>query len=89
MVVQVMSLVGAAMVLGAYLGLQRGWLAADGRLFNLLNVVGAGMLTWVAIEDRRVGFILLEGAWALLSLPGAIRGPRRRLAPTVSDARDA
>jgi hypothetical protein len=73
MVTQVMSLVGAFMVLGAYFALQRGWLAGEDRIFNLLNFVGAGMLTWVAIEDRRVGFILLEGAWALLSLPGVIR----------------
>ncbi len=73
MIAQVMSLVGAFLVLGAYFALQRGWLAGEDRLFNLLNFVGAGMLTWVAVEDRRVGFILLEGAWALLSLPGAIR----------------
>jgi hypothetical protein len=74
MVFQVMSLLGAFMVLGAYFALQRGWLTGDERVFNLLNFVGAGMLTWVAVEDRRIGFILLEGAWALLSLPGAVRG---------------
>ena len=77
MVFQLMSLVGAAMVLGGYIALQRGWLRGEDRLFNLLNLVGAGMLTWVAIEDRRIGFIVLEGAWALLSLPGAIRGTKR------------
>ena len=76
MVFQAMSLIGAFMVLGAYVALQRGWLAGDDRLFNLLNFVGAGMLTWVAVEDRRIGFILLEGAWALLSLPGALRASR-------------
>jgi hypothetical protein len=76
MVIQAMSLVGAFLVLGAYFALQRRWLSGDDRLFSLLNFVGAGMLTWVAVEDRRIGFILLEGAWALLSLPGAIRGKR-------------
>ncbi len=77
MLYQVVSLIGAALVLSGYVALQRGWLAGDHRLFNLLNFVGAGLLTWVAVVDQRIGFIILEGAWALLSLPGAIRGRRR------------
>jgi hypothetical protein len=76
MLYQVISLVGAVLVLAGYVALQRRWLAREDRLFNLLNFVGAGLLTWVAIVDRRVGFILLEGAWALLSLPGVFRGRR-------------
>ena len=77
MIYQAISLVGAVLVLSGYVALQRGWLSGEDRLFNLLNFVGAGLLTWVAVIDRRIGFILLEGAWALLSLPGAIRGRRR------------
>jgi hypothetical protein len=78
MVFQAMSLLGAFMVLGAYFSLQRGTLARDDRLFNLLNVVGAGMLAVVAVEDRHLGFIVLEGAWALLSVPGVVRGRGKR-----------
>ena len=78
MLYQAVSLIGAALVLSGYVALQRGWLAGDDRLFNLLNFVGAGLLTWVAVVDRRLGFIVLEGAWALLSLPGVLRGRRRR-----------
>ncbi|MFN2566739.1 MAG: hypothetical protein ABR499_17215 [Gemmatimonadaceae bacterium] len=74
---QAISLIGAVLVLSGYVALQRGWLAGEDRLFNLLNFVGAGLLTWVAVIDRRVGFILLEGAWALLSLPGVVRARRR------------
>jgi hypothetical protein len=70
---QLSSVVGAALVLGAYLALQRGWLTSADRLYNALNLIGAALLTWVAIADRRVGFILLEGVWALLSLPGTVR----------------
>lgn len=79
MLFQIISLVGAVLVLSGYVALQRRWLSGDDRLFNLLNFVGAGLLTWVAVVDRRVGFILLEGAWALLSLPGVIRPGRRRI----------
>jgi hypothetical protein len=76
MLFQAISLVGAVLVLSAYIALQRRWLSGDDRLFNLLNFVGAGLLTWVAVIDRRIGFIILEGAWALLSLPGLVRGRR-------------
>jgi hypothetical protein len=77
MLFQVISLVGAALVLSGYVALQRGWLRGDDRLFNLLNFVGAGLLTWVAVIDERIGFIILEGAWALLSLPGVVRARPR------------
>ncbi|MDQ3697590.1 MAG: hypothetical protein M3373_06145 [Gemmatimonadota bacterium] len=68
MLYQVIALAGAIMVLGAYFALQRGWLAREHWLFNALNFVGAGLLTVVAVRDGRVGFILLEATWALLSL---------------------
>ncbi len=70
---QLIAGIGAVLVLGAYLALQRGWLVAGNRWYSALNFVGAVMLTWVALEDRRWGFILLEGAWALLSVPGMLR----------------
>ena len=74
---QLLSVVGAGLVLGAYIALQRRWLASDARVYNAMNFVGAVLLTWVAVADRRVGFIILEGAWALLSLPGMVRGSER------------
>ena len=70
---QVVAMIGAVMVLGAYAALQRGWLRAEQRLFSALNFFGAGLLTWVAAVDGRLGFILLEGAWALMSLPGLLK----------------
>jgi hypothetical protein len=73
MLYQIMSLVGAAMILTAYVALQRGRLDKEDRAFNLLNFVGAGLLTVVAVADRRWGFIILEGTWSLLSLPPLLR----------------
>ena len=71
---QLVSLTGAALVLIGYAALQTGKLGRDDRLFNLLNFVGSGLLSWVAIADRRWGFIVLEVLWALLSLPPLLRG---------------
>ena len=75
MLYQLIAVVGAIVMLGSYLALQRGWLSATDRSYNILNFIGASLLTWVAIVDRRWGFILVEGAWALLSVPGMF--PRR------------
>lgn len=73
---QLLSVAGSLLVLGAYFALQRGRLASDSRAYNALNFVGAGLMTWVAIAEWQLGFILLEGSWALLSAPGMIRGAR-------------
>ena len=64
------------MILAAYVALQRNALAKEDRLFNALNFVGSGLLTWIAAVDRRWGFIILEGSWALLSLWPLIRPPK-------------
>jgi len=71
---QLIAGLGAALVLAGYLALQRGWLAREDRAYNALNFFGAVLLTWVAVADGRWGFIVLEGVWALLSLPGMLRG---------------
>lgn len=73
MLLQILSVLGALLVLGAYAALQLGRLGRDDRLFHVLNFLGGVLLAWVAIADRRVGFILLEGSWALLSVPGMLR----------------
>ena len=74
---QLVSVIGAAGCLGAYIGLQRGWLSQTSRTYSLMNLVGSALLTYVAIVDRRVGFIILEGVWALVSIPGSFARARR------------
>lgn len=70
---QFISLVGAALILAGYIGLQLGRFTRHDRLFNFLNFAGSALLTWVAVVDWRVGFIVLETVWALLSIPGMFR----------------
>ena len=69
---QAVAVVGALLVLAGYLALQTGRLGRESRVFNALNFFGSALLTWVAIVDRRWGFILLEGVWALLSVPAMV-----------------
>ena len=77
MLYQIISVAGAVMILVAYAGNQRGWMDRESAWYNLLNLAGSGLLAWIAIRDRRVGFIFLEGAWALLSIPPLLATRRR------------
>jgi hypothetical protein len=78
MLLQLFGIIGALLVLGAYLALQRGWLTLEQRVYHGMNFVGAGVLAWIAATDRQLGLTLMEGAWALLSVPGLVRPPRAR-----------
>lgn len=73
MLFQLLSLGGAALVLIAFVALQLGRMDRTDVAFNVLNFVGSACLAWVAIADRRAGFIVLEVAWALFSLVPLLR----------------
>jgi hypothetical protein len=70
---QIVSVVGATLVLLAYALSQSGRLKPTDLVYGVMNFVGASLLTWVAVVDWRVGFILLESIWAVLSLVPLIR----------------
>ncbi len=70
---QIISVLGAILILAAYLGVQVKRLPPGKLLFSLLNLVGSGALTYVAIVEEQVGFILLEGAWAAISFGVLVR----------------
>lgn len=69
------------MVLAAYALIQAGvWRELDAG-YLALNIVGSLLLGIVAIEDRRVGFVLLEFVWAGIGVVGVVRALRVRRAP--------
>ena len=71
-------MVGALAVLAAFAADQFGWVSPNRLSYALANLVGAGLLTAVAVVDRQAGFIVLQGAWTLISLGGAIAIVRGR-----------
>jgi hypothetical protein len=68
---QLVSIVGALGVLGAFAADQFGWVDPGRLSYALANFVGAGILTAVAVVEGQVGFVLLQGTWSLISLWGA------------------
>lgn len=77
MLIQIVNLLGAGLILGAYGANQRGWIGPPDRSYSLMNLVGALLLLWVAVVDVRWGFILLEAVWAAISVPQLISPPER------------
>ncbi len=73
MLYQVISVVGATLILLAYYANQKHWTKPDDPLYNILNLAGAGLLGWIAVVDQRLGFILLEVVWAAVAVPPLLR----------------
>jgi uncharacterized membrane protein len=65
---QVISMIGAALILVAFAASQAGKMDRENFWYNLLNLIGSGLLAWVAIVNRQAGFIILETVWAALSI---------------------
>jgi len=78
---QAISVLGALAILGAFAGNLFGWMRPSNPWYSVANFVGSAVLTVVALMDRQLGFILLEGIWALVSLWGIFAALRGRDAP--------
>jgi hypothetical protein len=70
---QAFQIAGALLVLGAFLALQRGWLAPPSLVYIGLNLVGSVILTVVALIGSDWGFLLLQGVWAIVSAWSLVR----------------
>ena len=78
---QAVSILGALLILLAFAANQLGRVDTSSLSYQVANFVGSGILTVVAVIEAQLGFILLEGTWALVSLWGTItvlRGARAR-----------
>jgi hypothetical protein len=80
---QIPQIIGAILILAAFAANQRDWTSPHSRIYLVLNLVGAAILTVVALEERDWGFFLLEVVWTLVSAWGlaeALRGRTARAA---------
>jgi hypothetical protein len=70
---QAISLFGAVAILLAFALSQIGVWRPSGIPYILLNFIGSALLAMVALRQGQAGFLLLEGAWALISLASLVR----------------
>jgi len=80
-VLQVVSVLGALAILGAFAANLFGWISPSNLWYSVANFLGSAVLTVVAVADRQLGFLLLEGTWALVSLWGIFSVLRSRGEP--------
>jgi hypothetical protein len=71
--IQLVSVLGSLLVLGAYVAGQFGYLSVKGLAYAYANIVGSGILAVVATLEAQWGFLLLEGAWVSVSLVAVMR----------------
>jgi hypothetical protein len=74
---QVVQIIGAALILAAYIAAQVERLDPQSRLYLVLNLVGSLILAVLAAGGEQWGFLLLEAAWAIVSLWGLVAGDAR------------
>ena len=75
---QVISVLGALAILAAYTANLFGLIQPSNLTYSVANFLGSAVLTVVAVVDRQLGFILLEGTWALVSFWGIVSVMRGR-----------
>lgn len=68
----VLEIVGAVTILIAFAAAQAGRLRQRTVRYQLLNLLGSGVLATIAAVQLSWGFLLLEGSWAAISLLGLV-----------------
>lgn len=79
--IQSLSIVGAFFCLIAYVSLQFHYMDSKKMIYNFLNVLGSGILMYIAIQPFQAGFFIMESVWFLASLAGCVKAfyGRRRI----------
>jgi hypothetical protein len=78
---QALQIAGALMILAAYGAAQARLLDPQSWTYLVLNLVGSALLAVLAYVEDQLGFLLLEGVWALISVGGILARLRGGEAP--------
>lgn len=68
--------VGVFITLLAYFLIIFNFIPKDGKLFYIMNIVGAGLACYASVLIHYWPFIILEGSWTFISLLGLLKVTR-------------
>ena len=60
--------IGVGITLIAYFLNNFSWIERNGKLYFILNIIGASIACYASLLINYIPFVILEGTWALLSL---------------------
>jgi hypothetical protein len=64
---------GVSLILLAFILLTIGKTKSQDRLYNLLNLIGAGLACYGAILISAIPFVVLEGIWCVVAIYGLLK----------------
>jgi hypothetical protein len=73
------GIIGAVLLMTAYLLLQLNKLQSNGLAYSLLNAIGALLIVFSLLANFNLAAFLIEVFWVLISLLGIIRYLRPRI----------
>ena len=65
---QLVQILASLLILAAFVLAQRDSLKQTSLAYLVLNLAGSAVLAVLAAHERQLGFLLLEGSWAVISL---------------------
>jgi hypothetical protein len=74
----IVGTVGVALLLAAFFLHLFGFLS-QGKVYILLNIIGAGLSCYASVLIRYWPFVVLEGCWVLVSIGGLVGKKKVRL----------
>lgn len=66
----IIGTLGVGLILLAYFCNTFGWINGKGKLFFVLNIIGAGLACYASVLINYWPFVILEGTWFVVSVIG-------------------
>ncbi len=69
----IIGIIGVGLILLAYFLNIFSFIPKEGKLFFLMNILGAGLACYASVLIHYWPFVILEGVWTLVSVIGLIK----------------
>jgi hypothetical protein len=69
--------IGVGIILLAYFLNMFSYIQNNGKLFYLLNIIGASIACFASYLINYIPFVILEGTWALVSVVGLLKSIKK------------